>query len=75
MANQERSIELFIASNAKAPFEEWMRTVRDKASKARIYSRIDRLRLGTSAIVNPSATAFSNYVSILGLAFGSISAP
>ncbi|MCX6047919.1 MAG: type II toxin-antitoxin system RelE/ParE family toxin [Chloroflexi bacterium] len=53
MANQERSIELFIASNAKAPFEEWTRTVRDKASKARIYSRIDRLRLGNFGDCEP----------------------
>ena len=42
----ERRIELFVAANGKAPFEEWMRTLRDKGNKARIFSRIDRLRLG-----------------------------
>ena len=46
MEIQERRIELFMAANGKAPFEEWMRTLRDKVSKARIFSRIDRLRLG-----------------------------
>jgi len=46
MDTAERKIELFVAANGKAPFEEWMRTLRDKASKARIFSRIDRLRLG-----------------------------
>lgn len=53
MATNERKIELFITSNAKAPFEEWMRTLRDKASKARIYSRIDRLRLGNFGDCEP----------------------
>ena len=46
MDMQERTIELFVAANGKAPFEEWIRTLRDKTNKARIFSRIDRLRLG-----------------------------
>lgn len=46
MGMQERKIEIFVATNGKAPFEEWMRTLRDKANKARIFSRIDRLRVG-----------------------------
>ena len=45
MESAERRIELFVTANGKVPFEEWMRTLRDKSNKARIFSRIDRLRL------------------------------
>lgn len=50
---QERKIELFIAANGKVPFEEWVRSLRDKATKARIFSRIDRLRLGNFGDCEP----------------------
>ncbi|MEZ4866254.1 MAG: type II toxin-antitoxin system RelE/ParE family toxin [Caldilineaceae bacterium] len=46
MGIQERKVEIFVAANGKVPFEAWINSLRDKASKARIFSRIDRLRLG-----------------------------
>jgi len=46
MDSRERKIELFITSTGRIPFEEWVRGLRDKTSKARVFSRIDRLRLG-----------------------------
>jgi putative addiction module killer protein len=53
MEIQERKIELFIAINGLAPFEEWLRSLHDKASKARIFNRIDRLRLGNFGDCEP----------------------
>lgn len=53
MDGQERRIETFVASNGKVPFEEWLRSLRDKASKARIFSRIDRLRLNNFGDCEP----------------------
>ncbi len=53
MGSQERRIELFVAANGKSPFEEWMRSLPDKVTKARIFSRIDRLRLNNFGDCEP----------------------
>jgi putative addiction module killer protein len=42
----ERRVQIFVRLNGKAPFETWMRSLRDKQTKARILTRIDRVRLG-----------------------------
>lgn len=42
----ERDVRILILSNGRAPFKEWFRSLRDNQTKARIQSRIDRLRLG-----------------------------
>ncbi len=41
-----RRVQIYVAHNGKVPFEEWMRSLRDKQTKARILARIDRVRLG-----------------------------
>lgn len=41
-----RRVDIFVARNGKAPFEQWMQSLRDRQTKARILTRIDRLRLG-----------------------------
>ena len=41
-----RRMQIYIARNGKAPFEQWMHSLRDKQTKARILTRIDRVRLG-----------------------------
>ena len=46
MEVQERTLQTFTLSNGKSPFEEWLRSLRDKRTQARILQRIDRLRLG-----------------------------
>jgi len=46
MDAQEREIRLFVRANGGCPFEDSLRLLRDKRAKGRIYSRIDRLRLG-----------------------------
>ena len=40
-----RRVQLYIARNGRAPFEQWMLSLRDKQTKARILTRIDRMRL------------------------------
>jgi len=39
-------IKTYIRSNDKAPFEEWIASIRDKSIAAKIFTIIDRLRLG-----------------------------
>ena len=46
METPERTLRILVLPNGQAPFKEWMRSLRDKPTKARIQSRIDRLRLG-----------------------------
>jgi putative addiction module killer protein len=48
MANEAspRRVQIFVARSGKAPFERWMHSLRDKQTKARILTRIDRIRLG-----------------------------
>jgi putative addiction module killer protein len=42
----QRRVQIYVAHNGKAPFEEWMHSLRDKQTRARILTRIDRVRLG-----------------------------
>jgi putative addiction module killer protein len=42
----ERSIRVYVTPEGRAPFEEWLASLRDKRAKARILARIDRVRLG-----------------------------
>lgn len=39
-------VQIYVARNGKAPFTQWMHSLRDKQTKARILTRIDRVRLG-----------------------------
>jgi len=45
MQGNEREIRLFVRKNGKSPFEQFARRIRDRQARARIYSRIDRLRV------------------------------
>lgn len=46
METRERTLLTFTLPNSKAPFEEWLLSLRDKPTQARILRRIDQLRLG-----------------------------
>lgn len=39
-------VQIYVARNGKAPFTQWMHSLRDKQTKARILTCIDRVRLG-----------------------------
>jgi putative addiction module killer protein len=41
-----RRVQIYVAHNGKAPFEQWIHSLRDKQTRARILTRIDRVRLG-----------------------------
>ncbi len=43
---RERAILSFTTQEGSSPFEEWVSQLRDRCAKARIYTRIDRVRLG-----------------------------
>lgn len=42
----ERKLISYTGADGKAPFESWLRDLRDKRVKARLLNRLDRLRLG-----------------------------
>lgn len=46
MEPQSRKLQTFIGADGKAPFEKWFGALKDKTTKARIATRLDRLRLG-----------------------------
>ena len=46
MEPPELELRILMLRNGKSPFKDWLRSLRDKPTQARIQSRIDRLRLG-----------------------------
>ena len=46
MESKAKKIKTFIRHNGRLPFEDWFSKLRDSRAKARILTRIDRLRFG-----------------------------
>lgn len=46
MESRERKLVTYTTPSGKTPLEDWLKSLRDKKSKARVLNRIDRLRLG-----------------------------
>lgn len=46
MEPQEREILTYVTGTGKCPFRRWVSTLRYKRARARIFARIDRVRLG-----------------------------
>jgi putative addiction module killer protein len=46
METPERTLRILILRSGRSPFKDWLRSLRDKPTQARIQNRIDRLRLG-----------------------------
>ena len=46
MESKSKKIKNYIRKDGKSPFEEWFSRLRDNAVKARILTRIDRVRFG-----------------------------
>ncbi len=46
MQPDEYRIQMHVARAGHAPFEAWIKRVRDPVARQRVYARIDRLRLG-----------------------------
>lgn len=47
----EIDVEIYETSNGKRPFEEWIKDIREVHTRAKILTRIDRLKWG---LQNPS---------------------
>lgn len=43
----EKELKIYKAENGKEPFTKWFLSVKDKATKARIKARLDRLVFGS----------------------------
>ncbi|KIC74479.1 Uncharacterized protein DB42_BD00270 [Neochlamydia sp. EPS4] len=53
-------IELYETVNGKQPFEIWIKDIKEIHTRAKILTRLDRLRLGTSAIAKPYKKGFAS---------------
>lgn len=42
----EIDIEIYEASNGKRPFEEWIKDIREIHTRAKVLTRIDRMKMG-----------------------------
>lgn len=42
----EKTIQTYATDDGRSPFEEWIENIKDKQIRARVFSRIDRLRFG-----------------------------
>jgi len=42
----EIDLKIYETSNGKRPFEEWVKDIREVHTRAKILTRIDRLRMG-----------------------------
>jgi putative addiction module killer protein len=41
-----RKIKTYVRANGKSPFEDWVSSLRDTSAKAKIFTRIDRMKFG-----------------------------
>ena len=46
MEARPRKIKTYLRANGKSPFEDWVSSLRDKSAKAKIFTRIDRMKFG-----------------------------
>jgi putative addiction module killer protein len=46
MEARPRKIKVYVRLNGRSPFEEWISSLRDTRTKARVFTRIDRMRFG-----------------------------
>ena len=46
VADEPKTLKIYQASTGRKPFEEWLDSLDDKAMRARILSRLGRVRLG-----------------------------
>ncbi|MBU0579895.1 MAG: type II toxin-antitoxin system RelE/ParE family toxin [Candidatus Margulisbacteria bacterium] len=47
MHNSEMNIELYVGSDGKSPFEEWMNGLKDLKIISKVRARLNRIRLGS----------------------------
>lgn len=63
----EKEIRIYITTNGKQPFNQWLTRIKDKTTQARVRRRLDRLALGHLG----DAKSLGDGISELRLQFGS----
>ena len=53
MEAQEKTILTYVKADGKAPFKDWLETLRDRKARAIIRTRINRIRLGNLGDCKP----------------------
>jgi hypothetical protein len=56
----EIEIELYETASGNCPFDDWFESLREQHTRAKILTRLDRLKVGTLAIVKPLARALQS---------------
>ena len=46
MEAQEKTVLTYVKENGSVPFNDWLESLRDKKARAKIRTRINRIRLG-----------------------------
>jgi putative addiction module killer protein len=64
---RKKQLEVYVASNGKKPFVEWLESLKDGTSRYRIKERLDRIALGNMG----DFKSVNGGVYELRLAFGS----
>jgi putative addiction module killer protein len=55
----QKQIELYLPSDGKAPFSDWLEVLKDGKARAAIRVRIDRVRLGNMGDCKPTVEEVS----------------
>jgi putative addiction module killer protein len=58
MEVSEKQVENYTRPDGSCPFEDWMDSLRDKRARAKIRTRIGRVRLGNLGKCEPVVVAF-----------------
>ncbi len=48
MIEKKLDIKIFVTGRGKAPFQDWLRSLKDLKARAKVRQRIDRLTLGNA---------------------------
>ena len=72
MNTQPKEIQEYINAEGRAPYQEWVNSLKDVKIRARIRQRVDRLELGNMGTVNLLEMEFMNFVLISGRVIGFI---
>jgi putative addiction module killer protein len=46
MESRPKKIKTFVRANGKSPFEAWISGLQDRSAKAKVFTRIDRMKFG-----------------------------
>ena len=66
----EQEVRVYARADGSEPFTQWLRGLRDGATRNRIRQRIARIRLGNFGDARRSGTVCMSFVSTLDLATG-----